>query len=241
MESAKKINPLGRIKTRESFDRHFQRRLIGRFPGEDAYNDPNDQGEVLGSGAFGQVKRLKSDPESAVKTGQLTAREMRIAMRAGGMGIAPKVYGASPGAYRMALLQGYKPFPFEGGDAEMFEKLGTSVGKLHSAGIIHGDLQPRNLMYNAETGDVKLVDFGEAIDEKSGKYDNDLWDKARKIDVGTDFFKQQPAFREAYERTYRRPQFREDLDDLDAEPENKRFKGEVLKGPAAFPIRPVEL
>jgi predicted ATPase/signal transduction histidine kinase/DNA-binding NarL/FixJ family response regulator len=39
-------------------------------------------------------------------------------------------------------------------------KIAESLGAIHAANIIHKDINPSNLVYNPETGQVKLIDFG---------------------------------------------------------------------------------
>ncbi|NEO83283.1 MAG: AAA family ATPase [Spirulina sp. SIO3F2] len=43
-----------------------------------------------------------------------------------------------------------------------------SVGDIHKLGIIHKDLNPANIAYNAQTGMLKLIDFGIAMFEQRG-------------------------------------------------------------------------
>ena len=43
-------------------------------------------------------------------------------------------------------------------------QIGDGVHAAHSAGIVHRDLKPENIMFDAGTGEVKLLDFGIAID-----------------------------------------------------------------------------
>lgn len=43
-------------------------------------------------------------------------------------------------------------------------QIGDGVHAAHSAGIVHRDLKPENIMFDAATGEVKLLDFGIAID-----------------------------------------------------------------------------
>ncbi len=43
-------------------------------------------------------------------------------------------------------------------DEEICRKIGKEVAKLHSAGIIHGDLTPKNMIY--KDGKIFFIDFG---------------------------------------------------------------------------------
>jgi serine/threonine protein kinase len=39
-------------------------------------------------------------------------------------------------------------------------KIAESLGGIHAANIIHKDINPSNIVYNAETGQLKIIDFG---------------------------------------------------------------------------------
>ncbi|HEY9835026.1 MAG TPA: serine/threonine-protein kinase, partial [Stenomitos sp.] len=39
-------------------------------------------------------------------------------------------------------------------------KIAESLGAIHAANIIHKDINPSNLVYNSETGQIKIIDFG---------------------------------------------------------------------------------
>ena len=45
-------------------------------------------------------------------------------------------------------------------------ELVLAVSELHDSGWLHGDLQPRNIMVNTDTGGVKLIDFEWALPQK---------------------------------------------------------------------------
>ncbi|MCT7993564.1 AAA family ATPase [Laspinema olomoucense] len=38
--------------------------------------------------------------------------------------------------------------------------IAESLGKIHAANVIHKDINPSNIVYNPETGEVKIIDFG---------------------------------------------------------------------------------
>ena len=48
--------------------------------------------------------------------------------------------------------------------AAIVEQVAAGVNAAHVAGIVHRDLKPENIMYDAESGLVKLLDFGIATD-----------------------------------------------------------------------------
>lgn len=42
----------------------------------------------------------------------------------------------------------------------IIEKIAAGITDIHSAGIIHRDIKPSNILYDPQTGNVKIIDFG---------------------------------------------------------------------------------
>ncbi len=81
---------------------------------------------------------------------------------------------AEPGLHFLAiewakgeLLEKYArrkgPLP-PGEVASIVSQIAEAVSAAHQVGIIHRDLKPENVMYDSESGQVKLLDFGIATD-----------------------------------------------------------------------------
>lgn len=59
----------------------------------------------------------------------------------------------------------------------------AALKAIHSAGVLHGDLNPRNLVVDAR-GAVAIIDFGRSIIEPSGITDADqLCEKLKLLNV----------------------------------------------------------
>jgi eukaryotic-like serine/threonine-protein kinase len=52
--------------------------------------------------------------------------------------------------------------------AEIVLQIGNAVAAAHAVGIVHRDLKPENVMYDPDTHQVKLLDFGIAVDTDQG-------------------------------------------------------------------------
>lgn len=65
------------------------------------------------------------------------------------------------------LLDGTRNWYGEAMKIETAKKILRSVKLLHKNGIVHVDIKPNNIMVNPLTGDVRIIDFGTAILQKS--------------------------------------------------------------------------
>src|SRR5687767_15659178 len=61
----------------------------------------------------------------------------------------------------------HAPLPIEE-VAAVISQIGAAVHAAHQANIVHRDLKPENVMYDPESKQVKLLDFGIATDTQTG-------------------------------------------------------------------------
>ena len=61
----------------------------------------------------------------------------------------------------------YAPLPVDE-VATIISQVGAAVHASHQANIVHRDLKPENIMYDPDTKQVKLLDFGIATDTQTG-------------------------------------------------------------------------
>ena len=59
----------------------------------------------------------------------------------------------------------------------IINKLLIAVSYMHSKGICHRDIKPENIMYDRNTGNIKLIDFEIAKICKTKFVRNDMWTK----------------------------------------------------------------
>lgn len=130
-----------------------------------------------------------------------TRNEAKIISDARKAGVpTPIIYDISDFEIRMEKIDGVNLR--EGVDEKLCEKIGELVGKLHSHGIIHGDLTTSNMILSGKR--IYLIDFGLAF------YSTEL--ESRGVDVHVFFqalkstyddpSKLIDAFKRGYRRTF---------------------------------------
>lgn len=88
-----------------------------------------------------------------------TRAEARLLTEARSVGVStPKVLEVSETKVRMELIEGEKLRDILNIRPELAEDIGTAIGRLHAAGIVHGDLTTSNMILSE--GKIFLIDFG---------------------------------------------------------------------------------
>lgn len=135
----------------------------------------------LGRGAYGVVV-LDEVNNVALKystgTGAVSSdKEIGILKKASELGFGPKLYEANRNAIAMEYLKGYTDAGNIRGVAELPLDQQKTLTKnyfrqmeaMHSAGIAHGDMHSQNVMFDINTLDVKIIDYGLAKEVGAGK------------------------------------------------------------------------
>jgi serine/threonine protein kinase len=161
-------------------------------------------GDHLGSGGSGDVYRLESTggPPSVLKVKKQNIQvdfKGEAAMYAR-IGAHPNIVRCL-GYCKVGDSEGLVMEALTGGDAEdgmntltkkfkkgeisheelwgvrqyTLQKTLQTLAFIHSQGVVHADIKPENLMFDAETGDLKVVDFGLAQNARAGS-DSKVWD-----------------------------------------------------------------
>jgi tRNA A-37 threonylcarbamoyl transferase component Bud32 len=129
--------------------------------------------DELGRGGFGVVVLDRAN-NVAIKYGVNsnapagTTKEVALMRKASELGVGPKILNDDNKAIAMEFLGGYKTFyDFKemqdlglDGQKQMAKNYISQLEKLHGAGITHGDMYSGNVMFNPQTLDVKIIDYG---------------------------------------------------------------------------------
>ncbi len=165
-----------------------------------------------------------------------TKSESKILSKANDVVLAPKVISVdeSKKEIKMDFVHGEKLSDFLNNinlkeQKIISKKIGESVGKLHCAGIIHGDLTTSNIIYlNKE---IYLIDFGLAY--LNGKYEDKAVDlhllrqalEAKHFTNWEDLFKE---VKKGY-LSVNNPEGKKVLDRLESVEKRGRYKKQKLK------------
>ena len=114
--------------------------------------------EFLGKKMLRKERREKGyripEIDQGIRLGR-TRREARLLHKAKGAGVGcPTVYSVGKDYIVMELVEGRKLSEKKG----ELEKAGEILGKLHSAGIVHGDFTPYNMIVGRKG--ITVIDFG---------------------------------------------------------------------------------
>ncbi len=87
---------------------------------------------------------------------QRTRREAKMLQRLSGVIAVPRVFQSTDDTLELSRMAGI-PLK-EALTLDACQDAGTTVGKMHAHGVVHGDLTTSNFL--VENGEVALVDFG---------------------------------------------------------------------------------
>jgi serine/threonine-protein kinase len=73
----------------------------------------------------------------------------------------------APGQLLVRYARQHAPLPVEE-VSEIIVQIGAAVHAAHQANIVHRDLKPENVMYDPDSHQIKLLDFGIATDTQTG-------------------------------------------------------------------------
>ena len=150
---------------------------------KEKYGEALDNEYLLGEGMYGKVY---SYGENAIKVGEIYPYEIEVGALASELGIGPKIKEFSTEKWPdsmvvMEKVKGQRLGSSYGGENEEKIREGSSTphivedpkeagritdslislrAKMHRAGISHGDCHCDNVMYDKETGVMKIIDWG---------------------------------------------------------------------------------
>lgn len=147
-------------------------------PRDDDLIPPNSV--KVGEGTFGVVYKYTSSKDGKVHARKLRKKdgvnhilqfvsEGHLAKFFGGFGVGPKVYEYSS---RMIDME-YFPMTLSdflltspsGMTPELWKKLQMLYYRMITVGYVCYDQKPNNVVYNPDTGDMKLIDFGQCAEK----------------------------------------------------------------------------
>ncbi|MBD3389359.1 Kae1-associated serine/threonine protein kinase [Candidatus Micrarchaeota archaeon] len=152
--------------------------------------------EFLGRKMLKKERRKKGyrikELDKRIREGR-TRREARLLHKAKKGGVScPVVYEVGKDYIVMSRMGGKKPEE----NGEEMEKAGKLLAKLHSAGILHGDFTPYNLL--VEKGELHAIDFGlGSFSRKTEGRADDMLTMLRAIKSGEAFIAGYREFPEA--------------------------------------------
>ena len=129
--------------------------------------------EELGRGGFGVVV-LDRENNVAIKysvqsgSPATSKREVEMMQIASDLGVGPKLLSSNRDAVAMEFLGNYKTFKdYRGlqdlgleGQKTVAKNYFQQLEKLHNAGVTHGDMFGGNVMFDPDTLDVRVIDYG---------------------------------------------------------------------------------
>lgn len=145
--------------------------------------------------------RHRSPNADKLKLGNSVAEEAEIQNKLRDLVVsgvfAPRIFGFYEGEKSVAIimerldainlqfiLNGEEEFPEEFDLDDFIEALGEYVDEMHKLGIIHRDLEARNVMVDRKTGLPRVIDFGRSVyaEEELDKFDKMKREDTEKID-----------------------------------------------------------
>jgi RIO-like serine/threonine protein kinase len=130
--------------------------------------------EFLGNGSFGSVYKINDSTamkcqisHSSLKKEFEIAKDLSTLLPNDDQIIKVYNYNGRTKCYTMEFLSNYKSLDniklhkiSQENKSSIMKQLRFIINDLHSLGYAHHDIALRNIMYNQETDNVKLIDFG---------------------------------------------------------------------------------
>lgn len=145
--------------------------------------------EFLGNGSFGSVYKINDITamkcqisHSSLKKEYEIAKDLSKLLPNNDQIIKVYDYNGRTKCYTMELLSNYKSLDniklnkiSQENKSSIMKQLRFIINDLHNLGYAHHDIALRNIMYNLDTDNVKLIDFGLAHkNAKSACFKKDL-------------------------------------------------------------------